>query len=104
MFFLSACKNHRSIACEKDTGNIQTYLEIQAINDDITLINVKEVFVIDYELLMNKETKAFLDKQIDNSYYYINNSLIKEYSLIMDDRYSLYKTLEQLKKEKYFCE
>ena len=104
VFILYGCSNHHSVACEKDNGNIKTYIEIQAINDDITLINIKEVFVIDYDLLMNKEIKSFLDGQIDSSYYYHDNKLIKEYSIIMDDRYSFSKTLEQFKKEKYICE
>ena len=100
---MCGCNNNKSVACLKESGNIETYIDIQSINDDITLINIKEIFIIDYDLLMNKDIKTFLDSQIDESYYFLDNKLIREYNLIIDNKYSLNKTLEHLKKEKYLC-
>ena len=102
-FIICGCTNKKSVACQRYADNIETYIDIQSINDDITLINVKEVFIIDYDLLMDNDIKTFLDTQIDESYYFIDNKLIKEYNLIIDNKYSLSKTLEYLKKEKYLC-
>lgn len=103
LFVLCGCQRQRSIACEKQAGDILTYIDIEAINDDITLIKVKEIFIIEYDLLVNDKIKTFLDKQIDESYYYLDNKLIREYTLFLDNKYSLNKTLEELKKEKYLC-
>ena len=51
-----------------------------------------------------REEMRFIRKQLDSSYHFEENRLIRRYALSLDQEYSLAKTLEYLKNEKYYCE
>ncbi len=101
--FLSAC-NHKSASCIRFNGNDEISLEIVALNDDIQSIEVCEVFELPYELLSDREEFERFRKQLDSSYHFEENRLIRRYSIVLDDRYSFMETLKKLKKERYSCE
>ena len=101
---LCSCDSQKSFACVKYSDDNQIYLDINANNDDIDTIKVKEVFILPYEVLNKQINKNYLNIQLDNSYYSIDNKIIKEYDLSLDKIYSLNKTLQYLKKEHFICE
>ena len=101
--FLCGC-NHKSASCVRFNGNDEISLQIKALNDDIQSIEVSEVFLLPYELLSDNEELQRFTKQLDASYHFEENRLIRRHSIVLDDRYSFMNTLEKLRKERYHCE
>ena len=103
LFFLCGC-HEKTVACTRFNNDDQVEITIQAINDDIRTIEVSETFVLPYEALADEEIFKVLEKQLDKSCYLEDNRLIRRYGLPVDGKYSLSKTIEYLRQEKYFCE
>ena len=94
----------QSASCVKFNGNDEISIEIKALNDDIESIEVSEVFELPYELISDNEEFARFSKQLDASYHFEDNHLIRKYTIVLDDRYSFMNTLQKLEKEHYHCE
>ena len=96
--------NRKSASCVRFKGNDEINIQINALNDVIESIEVSEIFELPYELLSDKEEFERFSRQLDSSYHFEENRLIRRYSIILDDRYSFMETLNKLKKERFNCE
>lgn len=101
---LCSCNNHKQVACILEKENKSINLDIKAINDSILSINQRIVFELPNDLLANEEWLSLLEKQLDSSYHFEDNKLVSESTIDLDNEYSLSKTIEYLRKEKFFCE
>ena len=104
LFILVGCKNNKQASCILDFEDKTISLDIKAINDDISSINVRTSFVIPNSVINNKDRFDFLSKQITQGYHFEDNLLVKEYEVQLDDIYSFKKTIEYLNSKRYFCE
>lgn len=104
LLLLTGCTNYKQAACSLNLQDKQINIDIKAINDDISSIEVRTVFEIPYSVVNNKERFGFLCKQIDEEYHFEDNLLVKEYEVNLDKNYSYALTLEYLKNKRYFCE
>lgn len=104
LVLLSACTNNKSYACNKTINNSQYQLTINSINDDISSVYVRNVFEIPYETLLDEDKYNDLNKQLDSSYHLEDKYLIREYEIFIDNKYSFSLTLDELRKDKYYCE
>lgn len=104
MLNLCSCSKTRSTACVRIDGNNQIYLDIRSNNDDITQIRAREVFVLPYSVILNDMSREYLEKQLDDTYHFEDNLLVKEYDVKLYEIYSLSMTLNDLKKELFVCE
>jgi len=103
LFILCGCRE-RSAACTRFNNDDRVEINIKALNDDIRTIEVVETFVLPYEVLADERSYQELLKQMDKSCYFEDNKLIRRYGLPVDGKYSLSKTIEYLRQEKYYCE
>ena len=104
LIILSGCQNKKAVACSFGTEEKNISLDIKAINDDITSINVRSCFEIPYNVINDEEKFAFLNSQLDDSFHFEDNKLIREYEIELDDIYSLQKTIKYLNNKRYYCE
>lgn len=104
VFILSGCHNNLRVACNYIEEDKSVDLDIKAINDDISSIKVRTCFVIPNVVMFDDEKLEFLKSQLDSSYHFEDNKLIREYDIDLDDTYSLNKTLESLRKKRFYCE
>lgn len=100
---LSGCSNEKTVACSRYDGADYLQLNIKADNDDITSIEVEEVFVLPAELLANQRYYEDLRKQLDSSCSLESDRLIRQYYLPLSTTYSLAKTTEALERDHYAC-
>lgn len=49
-------------------------------------------------------SREYLEKQLDDTYHFEDNLLVKEYDVNLYEIYSLSMTLNDLKKELFVCE
>lgn len=104
LILLTGCQNKKETACMLSNQDSQISIDIKAINDDITSINVREFFIIPSNVISNPEFFNDLNSQINYYYHFEDNLLVKEYEVELDDTYSYSKTLEYLRNKRYFCE
>ena len=104
ILILSGCQRQRTLACSRFNGDDQLTVNITANNDDITMIDVIEVFVLPQDLLADEERFLVLQEQLDNSCHIEGDKLVRNYSLILDGRYSLSMTKSYLEGMRYHCE
>jgi len=104
LLFLSSCGKQKVVTCLLQKDNKSLSLDIKSINDDIYLISERIVFELPNNLLANEAFYTDLNKQLDDSYHFEDNKLVSESELVIDDKYSLNKTLDSLRKEGYYCE
>ena len=100
---LCSCEKHKTIACERLESDRQIYLDIEADYDDIRTVSVNEVFVIPYSIIANERSMIELRKQLDDSYHFEDNRLIRFYQPFLDDIYSLSETIAYLRDLNYVC-
>ena len=100
---LSSCEKHKTIACEHLESDRQIYLNIEADYDEIRSVSVNEVFVIPYSIIADQNSMNDLRKQLDESYHFEDNRLIRSYQPFLDDIYSLSETIAYLKDLNYVC-
>lgn len=104
LFILTGCKNNKEIACNFIQDNKSVDLQIKAINDEISSINIRTSFDIPNSVMFDENKYDFLVSQLDESYHFEDNKLIREYSVDLDKIYSLSKTLDNLRKQRFYCE
>lgn len=104
LLFITACENKKHLSCVYELEDKKICIDIDAVNDDISTIHVRNEFVLPRTLLFSEEYKKDLDKQLDDTYHYEDNILVKEYDLILDDVYSYDKTKDYLNVKRYHCE
>lgn len=104
LLLLCGCSRQRHIACSRFDGDDSLTLDITAVNDEIRMIEVTELFELPKELLANERFFNDLQKQFDESCHMEENRLVRKYGIVMDQTYSLAETIEKLKQEKYSCE
>lgn len=104
LLVLSGCQNRLRVACNYQLEDKSIDLDIKAINDDISSINVRTCFEIPYYVLYDQDKLEFLNSQLDDSYHYEDNLLIREYEIPLDRTYSLDMTLADLRKKRFYCE
>lgn len=102
---LVGCENKsRNIACILFGKDSEIYINIHAKYDDIESVEVKECFDIPSVVMADEKKFAFLNSQLDNTYHFEGNKLIKDYCIALDDTYSLEKTIEGLRTRRFYCE
>lgn len=104
IFLLTGCENNKHATCTFELEDKKISIDIDAINDDINEIHVRNEFILPNSFIMNDEYKKDLDSQLDSTYHYENNILVKEYDIELDDIYSYENTLKYLKTRRYLCE
>lgn len=104
LFLMTGCRNSRAYACSRYSNDDSITINLNAINDTILAIHVREAYKLPHTLLYDKQRKSFLDSQLDDSYHYENSYLVGEYDLFPDEDCSLQMTLEDLKTRRYICE
>jgi len=104
LLLLTGCQKTKQIACSYVLEDKQITLDIVAINDEISSIHERTVFEIPNYVIMDETKLSFLEKQLDSSYHFEGNELIKEVDLKLDRIYSLNKTMDVLKTKRFICE
>lgn len=104
MLILTGCSNSSLTACWYSKDSAEVNLDIKAINDDISSIHVRTSFEIPNNIIADKEKYDFILSQVDKTYHFEDNYLVKEYEVDLDDTYSLSSTKEYLKKMRFYCE
>ena len=104
LFILCGCSRQRSAACTYYNGDDSLTLDLIAVNDDIRMIKVSEVFVLPPELLANGKFFSDLCKQFDPSCHVEDDKLVRRYSLAVERRYSLNATITSLEEKRFHCE
>lgn len=104
LVLLSGCQRNLRVACNFVQDDSSIDLDIKAINDDISSIKVRTCFVIPNVVMFDETKLKFVESQLDSSYHFEDNKLIREYDIDLDDAYSLNKTVESLRKKRFYCE
>ena len=104
LFLCGGCHNNYRIACIYELDDKSLNLDIKAINDDISSIDVRACFEVPYKALLDKEKFDFINSQLDETYHFEDNILVREYSVELDKTYSLDKTIEYLNSKRFHCE
>ena len=104
LIVLSGCSRQNEIACSLYDNEDTLTLKIFAQNDDIRMIEVVESFKLPEKLLADRKHFDDLSRQFDSSCHMEGNMLIRNYSLLLDGRYSFKATIDDLKARRYNCE
>ena len=104
IIFLTSCSKHKSVSCNLYNDNYEVNININSIYDDIESIHISEIFILPYNISSNEEKVNDLIKQLDFKYQLFNNRLIKEYDVLLNEKYSLDMTLIDLKQRRFICE
>lgn len=104
LFILTGCQNKKIVACSFGLEDKNINLDINAINDDITSIRVRSCFEIPSSILSDEDKYNFIESQLDSSFHFEDNKLVREYEIELDDVYSLDKTIKYLNSKRYYCE
>ena len=104
VFLLSGCADsEKEISCRLNNGNSHIDITIHTNYDDILSLNVKESFLLPYRYVLDDKIRIDMESQLDDTYCIYDNTLIHEYEIIPDDKYSLNKTVEYLGSFSYVC-
>lgn len=104
LVLLTGCSRNKTLTactCYKDDSTIN--IEISAVGDDITGIDIITSFEIPNAVFLDDDKYNLLISQLDNSFYFENNTLIKKENIVLDETYSLQKTIEYLRKRRFNC-
>lgn len=101
---LTGCHNNLAVACNYIADDKSITLDINAINDEISSIGVRTCFEIPQKVMCDEDKINFIKGQLDSSYHFEDNLLIREYAIVLDDVYSLDKTIQYLKTQRFYCE
>lgn len=105
LFIVCGCKNKDTLtACTYFSDNKQLDLNIYSHYDEIYAIKVREVFDIPQRVISDESKYNFIINQLDDSYRFEDNLLVREYDVELSDIYSLYKTKDYLKDMRFNCE
>ena len=104
LLLLCACdKKEKTVICEKEMDDSFISIYLVSDYDAIKEIRLKEVITFPYNVLSDKEKLDDLIEQIDEDYRLEDNHLVYEKEIIIDQKYSLRKTLDELDKEYFYC-
>lgn len=101
VFLLCGCKNQKSTVCSYFYKDATVDIDIKSTNDVIDYFYVRLAYDLPY---LKQEFFDDLASQIDESYHFENNQLVKEYEIELDKEYSLSKTLQDLRSKRFYCE
>lgn len=104
LLLLTGCSNNKSIACTYIDGDKSQTINIDAINDVINGINIRVCFVLPKNLLADQEKYDFIVQQLDDSYHFEDNVLVREYNIEINSQYSYELTINDLKNRRFYCE
>lgn len=104
LLFLCSCSVNKETSCLLEKEDKSINLDIKAINDDIVSIKETVVFELPNSLIANELWLSDLIAQLNDNYHFDDNRLISETNLVLDSNYSFNKTVEYLRKEKFYCE
>ncbi|MBO4919370.1 MAG: hypothetical protein J5365_04360 [Erysipelotrichaceae bacterium] len=104
LILLTGCRNNRAYACSRYSNDDSITIDIGAVNDTILSFHVREAFKLPYTVLYDEKNRSLLNSQLNDSYHYENNYLVREYDLFPDRDCSLQLTLDDLQGRRYFCE
>lgn len=105
LLILCSCTvKEKSIACSKFETDREIDINIKADYDKIKYVEVIQTYTLDNFLLLNEERLDVLKKQLDDTYYFVDNKLIKKEIIGINDNYSLDETIRYLRKDRYNCE
>lgn len=104
LLFLCSCGSNKEVSCILEKEDRSINLNIKSINDNITSIDERIVFILPNSLMANEEWLNKLIDQLDGEYHFEDNNLVREATLQINNKYSLNKTIEYLRKERFFCE
>ena len=105
LLFLTSCENkEKTIACSKFEADRDIDIYINAEYDQIKSISVFQTYTLASDLFQYEERLNLLKNQLDDTYYFEDNKLIRRQDYLIEDDYSLNKTIEYLKKDKFACE
>ena len=105
LFLLAGCSkpiSNVACTCFKPDSTIQ--IQIKASGDDIDSIDIITSFEIPNEVLLDEDKYNFLLSQLNDSFYFENNILFKKECVVLDDKYSLEKTINNLRGRRFNCE
>lgn len=104
LILLTGCEKQRVLACNYISDDSEIYVNLYSNYDDLEKIEIRLTFDIPNVVMQDKEKLDFLLQQLDDTYHFEDSILVKEYSLFMDDDYSLNETIKYLKNKRYNCE
>lgn len=104
LVFLSGCQNNKQAFCRITKDDIEVSVDIEAINDDIKNIHIRESISIPYDTLLDKEKFNDLKKQLNDNYVIEDNHIVYERDEVLDKTYSFNDTKQRLIKEHFYCE
>ena len=102
MLLLSGCTRWRYAACIRNDRNVNVSLDIEARNDTITKIEVIESLFLDDRFLRGIDDSFLMQLYADERL--LEDRIVHEYEAEMKEEYSFMKTIEELKKEGFYCE
>lgn len=102
LFILCGCQKSTLVSCvQKNNDDSYVNIDIRATDDIINSFFVRISYKLPY---LKQEYKKDFDSQLDSSYHYENDTLIKEYYEKIDGIYSLSKTKDSLIAKRFYCE
>ncbi len=104
LLLLSGCAEQRTYACSRIEGGNGIYLNIEALRDRVVSAEMTERYELPYDLLLDKERLGRLAEQLDEGCFFHGNALYCECRIVPEEEYSLDRTLEQLKQQRFICE
>ena len=104
LILLSGCQKDNEVACLYEDNDESILLEIKANYDDIYKIHISDSFYIPNSVLVDENKYNDLLKVVDGKYVVQDNKLVKEYDENLDDTYSLNKTIDYLRRKRFYCE
>ena len=84
LVLLCGCSNAKTVSCSCYDGKDSLTLKIDAVNDDIRMIEVIEVFELPQDLLADEVRFRQFEGQLDKSYHLEENRLVRNYSLSLN--------------------
>jgi len=104
LIILCGCSKNNSASCKIEDDDSEVIINISAINDNISEIEVFESFVLPYSLISDENKMNQVYEQIDNDFVLNDNRLTKHYIVDIDEKYSYSLTIANLNKEHFYCE
>ncbi len=104
MLLLCGCTRKEKMACirEYDDGYID--IEIEGEYNTISRISVVETLVFPEQILLDDEKLRFLLDQAVEGSYVEGNHLIRSYELCPLEDYDFRRSIDALRKERFYCE
>ena len=103
LFCLVSCDNHSVSSCQLYSDDKQISIYLEADNDDINSIQIIESFILPYQIIGYEDKMKDIYKQVGTDYILHDNYLSKQYSVELEERYSLSETIKFLTNQRFSC-